>query len=199
MGQAASPPTRRGSVTGPWYLVGALAIVTIVVLLFAFRTGPGAAAAAGVPPDTTGTPPDLSTMTPLQQFQRLTDRVTAATEQGDTATLDRFWPMVLGAYQNLPPADRDADARFHVGWLRLHLGDTAGATALADSILAATPDDLFGYYLRATIAETTGDSAAERRARAAFDAHYTAEMARNRPGYTEHRTMFEQFRTTRKP
>ncbi|MGH7634154.1 MAG: hypothetical protein ACRENC_10525, partial [Gemmatimonadaceae bacterium] len=176
----------------------ALAVVTIAVLLFVFRTGPGAASATGSP-DTAGTPPDLSTMTPREQFQRLSDRVTAAAEQGDTATLNRFWPMVLGAYQNLPPADRDADARFHMGWLRLHLGDTAGAVALADSILAATPNDLFGYYLRATIAEATGDSVAERRARTAFDAQYTAEIARDRPGYAEHHTMFERFRTTQKP
>ena len=180
----------------PWYVTGGLALVAMVALIIAFR-GRSPATSSAAPPDTTATPPDLSTMTPREQFSRLSDRVTAAAENGDTATLDRFWPMVQGAYQNLPPGDRDADARFHMGWLRLRMGDAAGATALADSILAASRDNLFGYYLRATVAEAAGDTAGVRRAHVAFTAHFDTEINRtDRPGYSEHRTMFEQFRTS---
>ena len=47
-----------------------------------------------------GALPDLASMTPREQFDRLYNRVMQASEQGDTATANRFSPMALQAYQN---------------------------------------------------------------------------------------------------
>ena len=54
---------------------------------------------------------------------------------GDTATIINFTPMALGAYANLPPGDRDIDARFHAAMLQLRAGMFDNARALADTIM----------------------------------------------------------------
>jgi hypothetical protein len=66
---------------------------------------------------------------------------------------------------------------------------------LADTILADAPNHLFGYYLRASVAQAQGDSAGAREARKAFRSHFDAEMAKkDRPEYGQHRVMLEKFR-----
>lgn len=198
-GGAAPAATMRAPLAAgsrlPWIVTGVLAIVAIAATVRAL-SGPSSApvAAPAQQAAAPGAPPDLSTMTPREQFSRLSDRVTAAAEQGDSATVTRFWPMVLGAYQNLPDGDRDADARFHMGWLHLQVGQRDGAAALADTILATSPSNLFGLDLRAAVAESRGDSTAARKARAEFRAHYAEEIKRtDQPGYEDHRAMFDRF------
>jgi hypothetical protein len=141
-----------------------------------------------------GSPPDISRMTPRERFDRLFNRVMQAAEQGDTAQVDRFTPMALGAYAQLDSVN--ADARYHAAVLRLQVGDVAGAEALADTLLARSPGHLFGYIVRGTAAEFRGDTAGARRAGREFLAHYDAQRRADRIEYREHEPAIEEFKKT---
>jgi len=140
-----------------------------------------------------GPAPDISRMTPRERFDRLFNRIMQAAEAGDSAQVVRFTPMALGAYAQLDSVD--ADARYHGAVLRLQVGDVAGALALADTILARTPGHLFGYLVRGAAADIQGDSAAGRRARRDFLAHYDAEMRADRAEYREHAGVVSDFKS----
>ncbi len=88
----------------------------------------------------------------------------------------------------------DIDARYDVAVIKLHAGDIAGATALADTIVRKAPTHLFGYMLRATIARFGGDSAAAKAARAAFLRNYAGEARQGRPEYEKHRSAIDAFK-----
>ena len=172
--------------------MGLLTVISIAAVVYA--------AGARRTPATTGgasgaaTPPDLSTMSPKEQFERLNDRVTRAAEQGDSATAITFWPMAAGAYDILPPADRDVDARFHMAWLHYLVGEYSQTLALADTINTTSPGNLFSYYLRAAVAAAQGDSATARAQRNAFHTHFAAEIGKTgHPEYVDHRAMLDQF------
>lgn len=189
--QPAAPPALLAT-RAPWLLTGIVTVIAIAAVVYA--TG-----ARGKPPApetvlATGTPPDLSQLTLKEQFDRLNDRVTRAAEQGDSATAVTFWPMAAAAYQNLPPGDRDVDTRFHMAWLHFLVAEYPEALALADTIMRESPDNLFGFYLRATIAKAQGDSARAQSSRAAFRAHFDAEVKKtDRQEYIDHRAMLDQF------
>ncbi len=137
--------------------------------------------------------PDLSALSPRDQFAELADRVETAMEANDSASIIRFFPMAEAAYARLTPSERDIDAHFHISLLRARIGHFGSADAQIDTIVAAAPTHLFADYLRAIIADLQGDTAAGHRARSAFRQHYPAEMARNRPEYRLHRTMLDNF------
>lgn len=198
-GHGPAGSTARTSQQVPWIVAGILAIVAITAVVYAGSRRGEVAAPAMANAGNVGAggtvAPDISNMTPKEQFNRLIDRVTTAAERGDTATVARFWPMTSGAYQNLPAADRDVDAQFHMGWLHLFARQYPEVKALADTIMTAAPNHLFGYYLRASVAQAQGDSAGAREASKAFRGHYDTEMAKkNRPEYAQHRAMLEKFR-----
>jgi hypothetical protein len=175
--------------------VVALLVVLVVMLnrnrapaaqVGATPAAPFAGAAAG-----NGAPPDLSTMTPRERFDRLYNRIMTAAETGDEATVTNFTPMALAAYRQL---DRvDADARYHLALLQVHTGDVGGPAALADTILAENPGHLFGYMIRGSLARWQNDSAALARAYREFESHYEGEMAASRPEYAEHPRAVEEF------
>jgi len=191
-----------------WVVAGSMILVTIAaVAYFATRRGeptvPSMANAGNAVPGAAdagngGTPavraPDISNMTPREQYARLVARIARAEAAGDSATIINFTPMALGAYSNLPPGDRDIDARFHAALLQLHAGLVDNARALSDSIMKESPDNLLGYYVRAQLAARSGDAGQARAARAAFGAHYDAEMKRDRPEYQANRPLLEQYR-----
>jgi hypothetical protein len=152
--------------------------------------GSGPAGAPSGPPP--GSPPDISRMTPRDRFDRLFNRVMQAAEQGDTAQVERFTPMALGAYAQLDSVN--ADARYHAAVLRLQVGDVAGAEAVADTLLARNPGHLFGYIVRGTAAEFRGDTVAARRADREFLSHYDAERRADRIEYREHEPAIEDFK-----
>jgi hypothetical protein len=139
-----------------------------------------------------GAPPDISQMTPRERFDRLFNRVMQAAEQRDTAQVERFTPMALGAYAQLDSID--TDARYHAAVLRLQVGDAAGALALADTILARSPGHLFGYMVRGTTAGFQGDTATTRKAEREFLSHYDTERKANRVEYREHQPAIEDFK-----
>jgi hypothetical protein len=175
--------------------LGLLAVAVVWVLLD--LPGPTRLTAAGIPlPETVTeqqTPPDLSTMSPREQFDRLYNRVMRAAEQGDTATVSRFSPMAFQAYENLGAVD--ADARYHAAVLRLHVArDTGAALRLADSIQASNPGHLFIFLIRGTVGRLAGDTGLLARANAGFLAAWEAEMKSGRPEYKDHQVMLDQFR-----
>lgn len=191
-----------------WVVAGSMILLTIVaVAYFATRRSepavpsmanagnavPGTADAAGGGAPTVRAP-DISNMTPREQYARLVARIARAEAAGDSATIINFTPMALGAYGNLPPGDRDIDARFHAALLQLRSGLVDNARALADTIMKESPDNLLGYYVRAQLATQGGDARKAQAARAAFGAHYDAEMKRDRPEYQANRPLLEQYR-----
>jgi hypothetical protein len=186
-------PTPRNSRL-PWAISGLLTVIAITAVAYATRARAPSSASDGATPVAASTPPDLSQMTPKEQFDRLNDRVTRAAEQGDSATAVRFWPMAASAYDNLPPGDRDIDARFHMAWLHFLVAEYPQTLALADTIMTTAPGDLFGYYLRAAVASAQGDSAKANAERKQFRAHFDAEIKKtDRPEYVDHRAMLDQF------
>jgi len=194
---AAAPWAAGGSVNRtPWIVAGGLGIALLGFLLFiVVRSQPGsppaATPAAPFASDAAGTPPDLSSMTPRERFDRLYNRIMTAQESGDQATVEQFTPMALMAYDQLDAAD--ADARYHLALLKVHGNDIAAVIALADTILQKDPGHLFGYMIRGAVARFQKDDAAKRKAYADFIAHYDAEIARGRPEYTDHQRSVDEF------
>jgi hypothetical protein len=167
----------------------------VLLLLLIFR-GAGAPSAAG-PVAASGetgmvAPPDISQLSPKGRFDRLYNRVMQAAQSGDQATMNRFMPMALGAYEMLDSVD--ADARYHAALLRVHSGDVQGSRALGDSILAAQPGHLLGYVVLGTTARWAKDEKGLAKAYREFLAHYDSEMKANRREYGEHRTSIDGFR-----
>ncbi len=197
----------------PWIVASILSAGIIIAILLAARARGAAAspdmanagnqAAAGPTGGTgampTGTAPPLDNMTPREQFTRLDDRIMNAAQTGDTTTVIQFWPMAAGAYQNLAETDRDPDIRFRMASLHLLIGQFPQTLALADTILAGAPDNLLAYYLRAIVADFQKDGGAAQAARAAFNQHYEAEMAKNRPEYVANAPMLQGFHTSGAP
>ena len=171
----------------------------LVALVFVYRTQAPAAATQAAPAAPFaatpggGTPPDLSKMTPREAFDRLFTRVMTASENGDTAQANRFTPMAIMAYGNLPEAD--ADARYDVALIKLHAGDFAGARALADTIRTQEPKHLFGFVLQAALGQFEKQPDQVTAAYRGFLAVVDEELKANRPEYTAHRGMLDSFRT----
>jgi hypothetical protein len=200
-----SPPRSEGRERIAWLVAGGLCVLLLGAIVLKVVSGISAAAApdmansgaggpAGGGPGAApvGQPPDISQMTPREQFDRLFNRIMRAAEQGDTAQVERFLPMGLGAYGQLDSPD--AAARYHAAVLYLQGGDAPGALALADTILAAVPTHLLGYIVRGEAAALARDAAGGAKARRDFLGHYEAEMKANRAEYLEHRPAIEEFR-----
>jgi hypothetical protein len=137
-------------------------------------------------------PPDISNMSPRERFNRLYNRVMTAAHSGDEATVSRFTPMALMAYGQLDTID--ADARYHAALIKVHTGDVEAAVALADTIMAQTPNHLFGYVIRGTVARFRKDEKQLARAYGDFLKRYDEEMNLKRPEYGEHQTSLNDFR-----
>jgi hypothetical protein len=175
--------------------VGGAALLGIVLVTLVRKEGgqaPASVGAAMAAAPEAGAPPDISSMSPRERFDRLYNRIMTAAESGDEATVTRFTPMALMAYAQLP--ERDADARYHAALLKVHTGDVAGALALSDTILAQNPGHLFGYVVRGTVARWQKDEKARSAAYAGFLDHYDAEMKAGRPEYSEHIRALDEFR-----
>ena len=180
----------------PWLIAGGAVAGMLVLLLILTARGNGTTPAepqeqASVAAET-GTPPDISQLSPKERFDRLYNRVMQAAQSGDQATMSRFMPMALGAYEMLDSAD--ADARYHAALLRVHNGDVQGSRALGDSILAAQPGHLLGYVVLGTTARWAKDDAALAKAYRGFLDHYDDEMKAKRPEYEDHRASIDGFR-----
>ena len=190
----------------PWIVAGILCVVAIGSIVYSARSrnepaGPNmanAGNATGVAANADSIAvvraPDISNMTPRERFTRLADRIQTAIEARDSSQVFRFFPMAEGAFTQLPAADRDIDARYHMGMLWAQVGEFAKAKAQTDSLMAAAPGNLFGYYLYAMLAEFQGDSATARKSRTDFRDHYASELKQGRPEYKEHAPFLDQYR-----
>ena len=112
----------------------------------------GDAGAAGMP-----SMEELAAMGPRGVADRLFERVMREHEVGDFERAAFFIDMALQAYDAVPPEETDADSRFHVGLLRLLMGESGPAREMADEILAAEPEHLLGLLLAARAADFEGD------------------------------------------
>ena len=146
--------------------------------------GPGAAPV--------GPAPDISAMTPRQRFDRLFNRIMQAAERRDSAEVQRFTPMALGAYDQLDT--RDADARYHAAILHMQVGSLEAARSLADTILSESPHHLFGYVVRGEVAELQGARQPLAQARRDFLAQYASQLATKRVEYLEHQPVLDEFK-----
>lgn len=200
--QSDGQPMRSGSDRGAWIVAGTLCVLLVAGIAYKVSSSaprpaaPDMANAGSATGDPTTRPsgpaPDISRMSPRERFDRLFNRIMQAAERGDSAEVERFTPMALGAYQQLDT--RDIDARYHAAVLRLQTGDLLQARALADTILAESPGHLFGYVIRGTVARWQNDSAARAQAQRDFLAHYTAELGANRVEYLEHKPVLDEFK-----
>lgn len=177
----------------PWAIAGLSvgALLTIVIVRLGGNDGGASTSAAGAPGGAVRAS-DISQMSPEERANRLFDRVMRHAEAGQMDSVQFFLPMALQTHMMLPALS--TDARFHIGLLQLVGGDGDAAMAQADTILRATPNHLFGLMLRARGLEARGDSAAARRAYAAFLSNVTGERARARPEYSDHATTLDLFR-----
>lgn len=201
-GAAAGGATRRSRHPGRLWAAGGFLLLAVSALILTVRRERSRAvpAAESIPGAATESesPPDLSTMTPRERFDRLYNRVMRAAEQGDSATVLRFSPMAFAAYEQLDTVD--ADARYHAAVLRLHVqSDTAAALRLADTILQQHPRHLFGFLVRGMAGRLVGDDRLLRRATADFLAAWDAEIKAGRPEYRDHQAMLDQFRASSAP
>jgi Double zinc ribbon len=182
-------PSERGA----WIVAGALCLLLVGGIVYKVSS----ASTRPVAPDmanagaAAGRPPDISSMSPRERFDRLFNRIMQAAEQGDSVQVAQFTPMALGAYDQLDT--RDVDARYHAAVIHLQTGDLAAARALADTILAESPGHLFGYVIQGTAARLQGDSVSQARAQREFRSHYQAEMGKKRVEYLEHAPVLEEF------
>ncbi len=140
-----------------------------------------------------GPAPDISAMTPRQRFDRLFNRIMQAAERRDSAEVQRFTPMALGAYDQLD--SRDADARYHAAVLHMQVGSLDAARALSDTILSESPHHLFGYVVRGEVAELEGADQPLAKARRDFLAQYPSQIATKRVEYLEHQPVLDEFKT----
>ncbi|MFW6088669.1 MAG: hypothetical protein ACODAB_02880 [Gemmatimonadota bacterium] len=151
-------------------------------------TGDGAGPGGGTDPSRI----DLSSMSGREAADRLFDRAMRTEAAGDSAQARFFADMGLQAYAGLPPSDIDADARFHVGLLRLMTGDPAGAREAADAILSGNPDHLLAWILRINVAEALADEAGLAEARERFRSALASERAADRPEYSQHGGLIDE-------
>lgn len=196
----AQTPAASGSNT-PWIFAIGLSIIAAAGVVYSaigrdgLPAGGGAPAAQSAPAGGgLGPAPDISNLTPREQFARLNDRVMAAAEAGDTSTVINFWPMAYGAYEQLLPGDRDVDARYHMATLYLIVGQFPQVLALADTIMTEAPDNLMAWYLRTIVHEFEGDGAKAREARETFNRLFPTQIEQPRGEYIDHRDMLDAFR-----
>ena len=178
-------------------LIGLVALaVVVVVAVIAYGVGKSAGPstdASSMAAGATAEMPDLSTMTPREQADRLFNRVMMAHESGNAAEMNQFAPMALSAYGML--GDLDADAHYHVGLLYAITGNAAGALAEADSMDAQVPHNLLASMLRSTVAQMTGDQAASLAAMRDFLANYDEQIVTGRQEYIDHQRGIEMFKS----
>lgn len=178
-------------------MLAGLAAVTLVAVI-AFQAGrssppPAGPPAAGAPAGGAGGGmPDLASMGPWEQADRLFNRVMTAHEQGDQGSVDLFKPMALQAYGML--GTLDPDAHYHVGVMQVVTGEVDDARARADSIEAQVPGHLFAFMLRHSAARMENDEAAAQEAYQGFLANYDGEIAAGRQEYEDHQRAVDSFR-----
>jgi hypothetical protein len=143
-----------------------------------------------------GAAPDLSSMSPEEQADRLFNRVMRLSSEGKGDSAVFFSSMAIGALESLQPLD--AHRRYDLGLVALVAGDAARARAEADTILSQRRTHLLGLSLAARAADARGDATAARAFRRRLLAAESAERAAGLQEYADHdadvRAAIEQAR-----
>lgn len=190
----------------PWVLSGlALAAFAVAISLFVRgQTTPrlgdmpptgsvieSSAAAGGGTSSAMPSGAELAAMAPREAADRLFERAMTSSESGDGERASFFANMAVEAYGRVGPDDYDLDARFHVGLLRLELGDVEGARSAADSMFAMSPDHLLGLVVAARAAAAEGNETERESLYRRFLTGLPAGLASGRPEYEAHGAMLE--------
>jgi hypothetical protein len=170
--------------------VGAAALA-LVVLVAVQRDSAPATAPIGGPG--VGQPavsaPDISSMSPREQADRLYDRVMRLESAGKTDSAAFFAGMAVAAYEVVGPSN--ADLRYDYGRMAEVSGDLALARSQADAILAADPNHLLGLVLALRLALRENNESLASTLRTRLRAARDTEFARNLLEYDRHRAEIE--------
>ena len=178
-------------------LVGFVIVVVVAIVAYNAGRSAGSSSAGGAPlaPGMGGTPagaPDISSLSPREQADRLFEIVMTAHEQGDFGRVSQFASMALQAYDLLGPLD--ADAHYHVGLMSAITGNAPEALARVDSIWSTAPNHLLATMLRNSVAQMEGDSAMVVESQQKFLEDYDTEITTDRLEYQLHERAIENFR-----
>lgn len=188
---ASEPASRAGKFPLAWAVAAVAIVVLALVIAVRPSSPPQPGQSAGMPAASPAGAPDISTLSPRQQADRLFDLIMTSAEAGDTARVAFHTDMAIQAYQMI--GDLDADARYHVGLIHVVRGETAEALAQADSLEAVAPGHLLALVLRRSAARASGDTTALPGIYRAFLASYEREIAIARPEYEMHRNSIDSF------
>lgn len=190
VGAATSPRATSGSTTAlgdtlKWAVPTAAFLALLVITAFQFSertpveqggTMPGGGGAVAAP--------DISSMSPEEQANRLFNRVMRLSAEGRMDSVAFFGPMALSALQALSPLD--AHRRYDIGLVAMVTGANDVAKAQADTILRQRPTHLLGLVLAARAAAARGDARASADFRRRLIAAESAERKRGDREYTDH-------------
>jgi tetratricopeptide (TPR) repeat protein len=198
-GQRPTTASVLGGQNLPWWIAGAAMFVVILVVgvRMVQPAGPTTSAPAAQPVapfagSGGGVPPDLSTMTPSEQADRLYDRVMRSISAGDSTGAQAFLPMAIDAHGLARPLDHDR--LFHLSLLNRAAGRLEAALATAQEVLAQDPNHLLALTAAAEAAADLGrtDEAAGHYRRVLEI--YDAEVARGLAEYADHATFLQSVR-----
>jgi hypothetical protein len=189
-------PLRQSGVGNalPW-AVAAIALLALIALAAGQRIGRGertadaATAGRGPVPAGVSRAPDISSLTPAEQAERLYDRIMGAAERGRMDSVRFFLPMALQAYEAL--GSLTVDQRYDLGRLAEVAADARLAGAQADTILAANRQHLLGLVLASRAARLRGDERAERQFLERLASAERTERSKQLPEYLLHQNDIE--------
>lgn len=174
----------------PWWIAG-LAMFVLIVVVGVNMVQPGATSPPAAPPvgapvgaAGTGSPPDLSSMSPREAADRLFNRVMTAESSGDMGQAQQFMPMALAAYERARPLDQDG--LYHLAVLNRVAMNLEESLANAAEVLAENSDHLLALAAAAQAAIELGrPDEAEAYYRHLVEV-YDVEMASQKPEYLDH-------------
>jgi hypothetical protein len=182
--------------TLPWVIAGAALVVAIAAITIPMLRPAGGSAPAPTANAPfaggggTGNPPPL-TGTPLEQANRLFDRIMREQSAGNMEQARFFVPMATQAYQAAEPLD--ADGLYHLSLVQSVGGDYAAARRTAERVLSTTPTHLLALAAFAEAAAGANDTAAARNAWQTFLDNLESERAKQLPEYVSHESIFEEY------
>ena len=149
----------------PWIVTGIALVAVIALVLFQASRSATDAGPAGSGQDAPmmggasgGGVPDLASMSPQEQADRLFNRVMSYASQGKSDSAAIFAPMALQVFDMLAPLD--VHQRYDVGLVAMVAGQLGRAKAEADTILSKNPRDLLGLTLGMRVSEAAKNTTA---------------------------------------
>ncbi len=137
-----------------------------------------------------GAPPDIANLSPSERANRLYSRIMVYAEGGKADSVAFFAPMAMASHEMLEGPT--ADERYHFGRIAEVTNVPAVATAQADTILQATPNNLLGLLLAARAARMTGDNTAAKRFDQRLLKALEPELTTRLPDYDMHRAEIDR-------